>query len=129
MSQDLIKIRNVAIISSAVLTVTEILCFFFFNRTDFYGILLSGMLTFIFFLATLIFYMLAARSSQIQSKLKYLLVILIIKLVVSAVVFYLVYRSEYIGVLAFSFSFLVFFTVFFNLEIFMIYKKILFYRN
>lgn len=128
MSQDLIKIRNVAIISSAVLIVTEVLCFIFFNKTDFYGILLSGMLTFIFFLATLIFYMRAARS-EVHSKLKYLLFLLIIKLIVSAAVFYLVYRSGNIGMLAFLFSFLIFFTIFFNLEIFMIYKKILFYRN
>jgi hypothetical protein len=49
--------------------------------------------------------------------------------VFSGLVFFLIYKFGYINMFWLLISFLIFFTIFFNLEIFLIYKKVLFYRN
>lgn len=128
MEQNLNRIRNISLITFAVLFVIELSCYFIFSVKDFYGILASGFLTFLFFIATLLFYLRAVKS-QPQGKLKYLLAVFISKLIISAVAFYLVYRFDYINMLAFLFSFLIFFTLFFNLEIILIYRRFLFFKN
>jgi len=128
MDQNLNRIRNISLITFVVLLVIEFACYFLFSMKDFFGILSSGLLTFLFFIVTLLFYLRAAKS-QLQSKLKYLLAILLAKIIVSAIAFYLVYRFNYINMLAFLFSFLIFFTLFFNLEIVLIYRRFLFYKK
>jgi hypothetical protein len=131
--KDNIRIRNIAFISLAAIAAIEVICFILyrtktFDIKTFYGLLTSGLLTFIFFIATLIVYMRAAHAS-VQSRLKYLMVVLFAKIVVSAVAFYLVYRLNYVNIMVFLFSFLIFFTIFFNLEIFLIYKRVLYYKQ
>ena len=128
MNRDTSKIRNVALISLAALAVIQIICFFIFDLKDFLSILASGGLIFLMFIATLLVY---ARISTIQSRttLSYLLIVLLGKLVISAAAFYLVYRFDYLDMLYFLISYLIFFTVFFNIEIFLLYRKVLFYRN
>ncbi|MBM3706672.1 MAG: hypothetical protein FJW66_09135 [Actinobacteria bacterium] len=129
--KDNIRIRNIAIISVAAIAAIEVICFILyrtktFDIRTFYGLLTSGLLTFIFFIATLIVYMRAAHAS-VQSRLKYLMAVLFAKIVVSAVAFYLVYN--YVNIMVFLFSFLIFFTIFFNLEIFLIYRRVLYYKQ
>ena len=129
----MLKIRKIAFISLAVLAAVEIICFLMYiilsdNNRIFFGILASGLLTYIFFVGTLIFYHKAAGSES-QNKLKYILGILFAKIIISAAAFYLVYRFDYINMWAYAISFLIFFTIFFNLEIFLIYKKFLFYKS
>ena len=128
MNQDILRIRNVALISLSALVVIQVICFFIFDLKDFLSILASGVLTFLLFVVTLLIY---TRIVKIQSKttLSYLLLILMGKLVISAVAFYLVYRFDYLDMLYFLISYLIFFTVFFNIEIFLLYRKVLFYRN
>ena len=128
MNQDILTIRNVALISLAALVVIQIICYFIFDMKGFLSILSSGVLTYLLFVGTLLVY---TRIVKIQSRttLSYLLIILLGKLIISAAAFYLVYRFNYLDMLYFLISYLIFFTVFFNIEIFLLYRKVLFYRN
>lgn len=130
MNKDIIRIRNIAIITFAVTAVIEAACFFILRGRswDFLGILISGLLTLIFFMATLAVYLKAAKANP-QNKLKYLMIILFAKMVVAAAVFYIVGQFSEVNVMYLLVSFLIFFTIFLNLEIFLIYKRVLFYKN
>ena len=128
MELDLTRIKKISIISLAALFVIEIISFFITSKQIFFSILISGMLTFIFFIGTLFFYFRAYRNKS-PNILKYILPIFAAKIAFSGLTFFLIYRFDYINMLGFLFSFLIFFTIFFNLEIFLIYKKVLFYRN
>jgi len=128
MELDLARIKKISIISMAALFVIELVCFFITSKQIFLSILVSGVLTFIFFIGTLFFYFRAYRNKS-PNILKYILPIFAAKIVFSGLAFFLINRFAYINMLGFLFSFLIFFTIFFNLEIFLIYKKVLFYRN
>ena len=128
MELDLARIKKISIISMAALFVIVLVCFFITTRQIFLSILVSGVLTFIFFIGTLFFYFRAYRNKS-PNILKYILPIFAAKIVFSGLVFFLIYRFAYINMLGFLVSFLIFFTIFFNLEIFLIYKKVLFSRN
>lgn len=128
MELDLARIKKISIISVLALFVIGLICFFITSRQIFLSILVSGVLTLIFFLGTLFFYFRAYRNKS-PNILKYILPIFIAKIIVTGLAFFLIYRFNYINMLGFLFSFLIFFTIFFNLEIFLIYKKVLFYRN
>lgn len=130
MNQDFTRIRKIAIISFAATLVVEAACFFILwgRFQDFLGILISGLLTLFFFMATLLVYLKAANA-QPQNKLKYLLFIFFAKVAVSAAVFYLTEKFFHVNIWYLLVSFLIFFTLFLNLEIFLIYKRMLFYKN
>ena len=128
MELDLARIKKISLISMAALFLIELVCFFITTRQIFLSILVSGVLTLIFFIGTLFFYFKAYRNKS-PNILKYILPIFIAKIGFAGLVFFLIYRFDYINMLGFLFSFLIFFTIFFNLEIFLIYKKVLFYRN
>jgi hypothetical protein len=127
-NRDISRIRNVTLISLAALVVIQIICYFIFDLKGFLSILASGVLTYLLFIGTLLVY---TRIVKIQAKttLSYLLIVLLGKLIISAVGFYLVYRFNYLDMIYFLVSYLIFFTVFFNIEIFLLYRKVLFYRN
>ena len=128
MNQDISRIRNVALISLAALVVVQIICYFVFDLKGFLSILASGILTYLLFIGTLLVY---TRIVKIQTRttLSYLLIVLLGKLIISTVAFYLIYRFNYLDMIYFLISYLIFFTVFFNIEIFLLYRKVLFYRN
>jgi hypothetical protein len=128
MELDLTRIKKISIISVAALFVIELACFFIASRQIFLSILISGVLTLIFFIGTLFFYFKAYRNKS-PNILKYILPIFVGKILFSGLAFFLIYRFGYVNMLGFLFSFLIFFTIFFNLEIFLIYKKVLFYRS
>lgn len=128
MNPDILRIRKVALVSLVLLALVETACFFIFERSRFFGILASGLLSLLFFIITLFVYFKASKA-QAQQKLKLLLFIFFAKIVISAAVFFLIYRTGSIDMVAFLVSFLVFFTVFFNLEVFLIYRRFLFYND
>jgi hypothetical protein len=130
MNQDITRIKRIAVISFAVTVAFEIACFFVLrdNLQGFLGILISGLLTLLFFMATLAVYLKAANA-QLQNKLKYLMIIFFAKMAVSAAVFYVVFRFHFADMRYLLISFLIFFTLFLNLEIFLIYKRMLFYKK
>lgn len=130
MNQDITRIRKIAIFSFAVTVALEAACFFVLkdNLQGFLGILISGLLTLLFFMATLAVYLKAANA-QPQNKLKYLMIIFFAKMAVSAAVFYVVFHFHFADMRYLLISFLIFFTLFLNLEIFLIYKRMLFYKK
>ena len=128
MDQDLNKIKKILLISLLVLFIIGIVSFFLSSFQIFLAILISEIVTFIFFIGTLFLYLKAYRSSA-PNKLKYILYIFIAKLAVAGLVFFLIARFDYVNMIGFIFSFLILFTIFLNLEIFLIYKKILFSKN
>jgi hypothetical protein len=125
MNKGLIKIRNISLISLFLLLIIGVVCYFFAPSEFSLAIILSELITFIFFIVTLFFYYKVTRSAS-PGKSKYVLIVFLGKLIVTGLVFYLVSRFSTINLLTFILSFLVFFTIFFNLEIFLIYKKVLF---
>jgi hypothetical protein len=130
MNQDSTRVRNITIISLIATSGLIAACFFVLrdNFSGFLGILISGLLTLFFFMATLLVYLKAAKAKP-QSKLKYLMFIFFAKMVVAAAVFYGVFRFQFADMRYLLISFLIFFTIFLNLEIFLIYKRIIFYKN
>ncbi len=130
MNRDITRIRKIAIITSTATAAIEVACFFVLrgNLQGFLGILISGLLTLLFFMATLVIYLKAANA-QAQNKLKYLMIIFFAKMAVSAAVFYIVYRFHFADMRYLLISFLIYFTLFLNLEIFLIYKRMLFYKK
>jgi hypothetical protein len=136
MNHDIIRIRKIAIISFIATAVFEAACFFVLKLIGppqyflgyFLGILISGLLTMLFFMATLVVYRKAANV-QTQNKLKYLMLIFFAKMAVSAAVFYVVLHFQFADMRYLLISFLIFFTLFLNLEIFLIYKRMLFYKT
>ena len=128
MNPDILRIRKVALVSLVLLVLVEAACFFIFERSQFFAILASGLLSLLFFIITLFVYFKASKA-QAQKKLKILLFIFFAKIVISAAIFFLIYRTGSIDMVAFLVSFLVFFTVFFNLEVFLIYRRFLFYND
>jgi hypothetical protein len=128
MDQDLNKIKKILLISLLVLFIIGIFSFFLSSFQIFLAILISEIITFIFFVGTLFLYLKVYRSSA-PNKLKYILYIYMAKLAVAGLVLFLIARFDYVNMIGFIFSFLILFTVFLNLEIFLIYKKILFSKN
>jgi hypothetical protein len=128
MDQDLNKIKKISLISLLVLFIIGIFSFFLSSFQIFLAILISEIITFIFFVGTLFLYLKVYRSSA-PNKLKYILYIYMAKLAVAGLVLFLIARFDYVNMIGFIFSFLILFTVFLNLEIFLIYKKILFSKN
>ncbi|MBN1299410.1 MAG: hypothetical protein JW997_06975, partial [Actinobacteria bacterium] len=102
------KIKKILLIAFASLAVFEAVCFFVFAKNQFYSILASGLLTFVFFAATLFLYYIAAKSVQ-RSRTFYVYMVFFVKLVLSALSFYIVYRSASLSMLAYAVSFLIFF--------------------
>jgi hypothetical protein len=128
MDQDLNTIKKILLISLLVLFIIGIVSFFLSSLQIFLAILISELITFIFFAGTLFSYLKVYRSSA-PNKLKYILYIYIAKLAVAGLAFFLIARFGYVNMIGFIFSFLILFTIFLNLEIFLIYKKILFSKN
>ena len=136
MNRDITRIRKIAIIAFAATSAFEVACFFVLRQIGpqqyfpgyFLGILISGLLTLLLFMATLVVY-LKASNAPLQNKLKYLMIVFFAKLAVSAAVFYVVLHFHFADMRYLLISFLLFFTLFLNLEIFLIYKRMLFYKK
>ena len=122
------KILKIGLISIITLSVIGVVCYFTFSAENFFGIIISAVASFIAFIATLFSYYMIYRSKS-PKKIKYVLLVYIGKIVFLGLVFYLMVNLDFINLMAFVLSFLVFFIVFFNIEIFLIYKKILFKDN
>ncbi|MCL4377959.1 MAG: hypothetical protein M1409_06215 [Actinobacteria bacterium] len=128
MNQDLNKIKKIAFISLIFLFVIGIISFFITSLQIFLAIIIGEILTFIFFVGTLFLYSRVYNNGS-PNKIRYILYTYAAKILLAGLVFFLIARFDYINLIGFTFSFLILFTVFFNLEIFLIYKKVLFNKN
>jgi len=123
--KDRTSIRNISIYIIIGLTLLAILLYFIFPFKISAAIIISSFLAFIVFALTFAFYRWISRKGSMRAA-RLIMFSFIIKIIVLAAVFYLVFSLDFVNTLAFGISFVVFFTIFLNLEIFLIYKKILF---
>ena len=125
MNQDLIRIRNLSLYSILFLAIIGAISYFIFARDIFLAIIISEVVALIVFVVTLIIYYIINKSKS-KNKIKYFICIYIGKIIFLAAVLFLISRFDSINLAAFALSFVILFTLFLNIEIFFIYKKILF---
>ena len=123
--QDFIRIRNISLIIFAILAVLYVILYFTFPLDISMAVILSSLLAFIVFIATLIYYRwIAVRN--IAKAARSVIISFLAKIIFFAAMFYLVVRLDIVNMMVFAVSFVIFFTIFLNIEIFMIYKRLLF---
>jgi len=125
MNQDLVRINKLSLYSTLVLAAIGIASCFVFTRDIFLAIIISEAAALIVFIITLIIYYVLSRSKS-KNKMKYFIYLFIGKIIFLAAILFLVSRFDFINLAVFAVSFVILFTVFLNIEIFFIYKKILF---
>ena len=123
--RDRAGIRNISIYIIIGLSLLAILLYFILPFEVSAAIITSSFLAFIVFALTFAFYRWISRKGPMRAA-RLIIFSFIIKIIVLAAVFYLVFSLDFVNTLAFGISFVVFFTIFLNLEIFLIYKKLLF---
>jgi len=124
-NQDLVRIKKIAIFSMVSLFIIAIACYFVFPQEFSFAVIISEVLAFIIFIFTLFFYYWLSRRKSLKM-LKYVFFSFFGKIIFLGFVFYLMFILDFINLLTFAVSFIIFFTIFFNIEIFFIYKKLLF---
>lgn len=95
------------------------------NISNFISIILSAATAIVlFFISIIIYKMLSGKEFPVAAK--FIFLNFFGKLIVMAAIFFLITRIRYISLIYFFVSFAIFFTILLNVEIFLIYKKILF---
>lgn len=114
-----------SLIGFAVIAAASYLIFGLKSMTNFVSIISGAALTLVLFFASISLYrLLAGKEFSIAGR--FIFLNFFGKLIITAAIFYLFTKIKYINLIYFFISFAVFFTVFLNIEIFLIYKKILF---
>jgi hypothetical protein len=123
--QDFIRIRNISLIILAILVVLYVILFFTLPSDISLAIIISSLLAFIVFIVTLAYYRWIAGRKIIKAA-RSVMISFLAKIIIFGAIFYLLVRLDIVNMMAFTISFVVFFTIFLNVEIFMIYKRLLF---
>ncbi len=123
--QDFARIRNISLKIFIVLVILLVVIYFTLSREMSLAIIISALLAFLLFVASLIYFRWVAHKS-IHRVAKSVMLSFVIKLVFLGAALYLINRSGIGNPIVFGVSFIVFFMVFLNIEIFLIYKKLLF---
>ncbi len=128
MGRNLNIISKTAIFLFVGLVVIAAVSYVIFGRSNipnFVSIILSAVISIVlFFISIVIYKMLAGKEFPAAGK--YIFLNFFGKLVAIAAIFFLFTRIGYINLIYFFVSFAIFFTILLNIEIFLIYKKILF---
>ncbi len=127
-SNDLLKIQKIAIFSLVSLSAIATASYFIFTKEVFLAITTGEFLAFVVFIATLLFYYRLSRRKS-SGMLKYILPAFSIKIVFVGTIFYLISRFDFMNLVVLGLVFIFFFTVFLNIEVILIYKRILFNRQ
>ena len=117
------SIRNISIYILMGLALLDVFLYFLFSSGISFAIMISSFLAFMVFVFTFIFYGWISRRGSMNAA-RFILLSFVIIVIVA--VFYLILWLDFVNTLAFAISFVVFFTIFLNLEIFLMYKKLLF---
>jgi hypothetical protein len=118
-------IRNISIYILIGLMMMALILYFTLPFEISIAIIISSFLAFMIFALTLVFYRWISRRGSMNT-VRFIMFSFIIKIVLLGAVFYLVFWLDFSNILAFAISFVVFFTIFLNIEIFLLYKKLLF---
>jgi hypothetical protein len=124
-NQDRTGIRNISIYILIGLALLAVILYFILPFKISVAIIISSFLAFIVFVFTLFFYRWVSRKESMKVA-RFIMLSFIIKIIVLGGIFYLILWLDFINTLAFGVSFVVFFTIFLNIEIFLMYKKLLF---
>ena len=109
----------------AVITTAAYLISGLKNLNNFISIVIAEALSFILFFASIIIYKVLSEK-EASTAVKFIVLSFIGKLVLIAGIFFLFIKVGYINLIYFFVSFVIFFTILLNIEIYLLYKKILF---
>ena len=123
--QDSNRIRNISLIILAILAVLYVILYFTVPLNISLAIIISSLLAFIVFIVTISYYRWIATRKMVKAA-RSVMISFIAKIIIFGAMFYLLVRLDIVNMMAFAISFVIFFTIFLNIEIFMIYKRLLF---
>ena len=109
----------------AVITTAAYLIFGLKDINSFISIAIAETLSFILFFASIIIYNVLS-GKEASTAVKFIVLSFMGKLVLIAGIFFLLIKTGSINLLYFFVSFVIFFTILLNVEIYLLYKKILF---
>jgi hypothetical protein len=109
----------------AVITAASYFIFGLKNLNNFISIVIAEALVFILFFVSILIYRVIAEK-EASAAAKFIFISFMGKLVLIAGIFFLFIKIGHINLIYFFVSFVIFFTVLLNVEIYLIYKKILF---
>jgi len=109
----------------AVVTTAAYLIFGLKDINNFISIVIAEALAVILFFASIVIYKNLAEK-EASTAVKFIVLSFIGKLLLIAGVFFLFIKTGYINLIYFFVSFVIFFTILLNVEIYLLYKKILF---
>jgi hypothetical protein len=128
MKKELSIISKAAIYLLAGLVVITATAYFIFgikNINNFISIVIAEALSFILFFVSIVIYK-ALAEKEASAAAKFIFLSFIGKLVLIAGIFFLFIKTGYVNLIYFFVSFVIFFTILLNVEIYLLYKKILF---
>ena len=109
----------------ALITIAAYLLFGLKNLNNFLSIIIAAALVFIMSFVSMVIYK-ALSEKETSAAAKFIVLSFIGKLAVIAGIFFLLIKTEYLNLIYFFVSFVIFFTILLNVEIYLLYKKILF---
>ncbi|MCX6346615.1 MAG: hypothetical protein NTZ89_01525 [Actinobacteria bacterium] len=109
----------------AVITTVDYIIFGLKNIDNFISIVIAEALSFILFFASIIIYNILS-GKEASTAVKFIVLSFMGKLLLIAGIFFLLIKTGSINLLYFFVSFVIFFTILLNVEIYLLYKKILF---
>lgn len=123
--RDFTLIRNISLIILAVLAVMGIAFYFTLSPDISLAVIISSFLAFIVFIATIIYYRWVA-ARKLARAARSVMISFVAKIIFFGGMFYLLAWLDIFNMMAFAISFVIFFTIFLNIEIFILYKRVLF---
>ncbi len=123
--QKLTGIRNISMYILIGLIGLSLILYFTLPFKISMAIIVSSFLSFVVFVATLIFYRWIFRRGSTKAA-GFMISSFVLKIFVLGAMFYLIYWLDFVNILAFIISFAVFFAIFLNIETFLIKKQLLF---
>ena len=123
--QKLTSIRNILMYILIGLIGLSLILYFTLPFKISIAIIVSSFLSFVVFIATLIFYRWIFRKGSTKAA-GFMISSFVLKIFVLGAMFYLIYWLDFVNILAFIISFAVFFAIFLNIETFLIRKQLLF---
>ncbi|MHB1347282.1 MAG: hypothetical protein ACYCXK_07315 [Candidatus Humimicrobiaceae bacterium] len=128
MAKKLNVLRLAAVYMLAGLAVTAAASYLIFglkNMNNFISIIIAAAIVFIMSFATIVIYK-SISQKEASAAAKFIFLSFIGKLAIIAGIFFLLIKTGSLNLIYFFVSFVIFFTILLNVEIYLMYKKILF---
>jgi len=109
----------------ALITIAAYLIFGLKNLNNFLSVVIAAALVFIMSFASMVIYK-ALSEKEASAAAKFIILSFVGKLAVIAGIFFLLIKTGQLNLIYFFVSFVIFFTILLNVEIYLLYKKILF---